>query len=206
MKIKTSECFNILYHLYQGELKVQRPVHPIMPSLEDPLFVRYLVRYTVMIYLALMCRGAIRHNEKRLAELIATFFEIRTASESESELVHELVNLEAGLLEIVRHIEKDEENLELLKAILAAIKETVPPPSFAPCNAEPQSSVHSNTGRSRRRVLDSCKPDGTLIEDGGFACVMAPTETHTSVSASASASASAVDDDDEMYGSYPEDE
>jgi hypothetical protein len=119
--------------------------------------------------------------------------------------VHVLENLEAGLLEIVRHIVKDENNLELLKANLAAIKETVPPPSFALCNAEPQSSVHSNTGRSRRRVLDSCTPDGTLgtlIEDGGFAGVMAPTETHTSVSASASA----AEDDDDMYGSYSKDE
>ena len=177
-----------------------------MPSLQDPRFVRYLIS---------QISAGIEHNERRLADLIATFFEIRTASESESELVHELVNLEAGLLEIVRHIEKDEENLKLLEAILAAIEETVPPPSSAPCNAESQLSVHSNTGRSRRRVLDPCTHTqggmlGTLIEDGGFACVMAPTETQTSDSASASASASvsasAVDDDDEMYGSYSEDE
>ena len=198
--------FQYIISFIPGELKVQRPIRPIMPSLEDPLFVRYLV----LIYLTLRCRGAIRHNEKRLAELIATFFEIRTASESEPELVHELENLEAGLLDIVRHIEKDGKNLKLLNANLAAIEETVPPPSSAPCNAESQSSVRSNTGQSRRRVLDSCTQDGmlgTLIEDGGFAGVMAPTagvmaptKTHTSVSAAED------EDDDDMYGSYSEDE
>ena len=199
--------FQYIISFIPGRIKGARPIRPIMPSLQDPLFVRYLV----LIYLTLRCRGAIRHNEKRLAELIATFFEIRTASESEPELVHELENLEAGLLDIVRHIEKDGKNLKLLNANLAAIEETVPPPSSAPCNAESQSSVRSNTGQSRRMVLDSCTQDGmlrTLIEDGGFAGVMAPTKTHTSVSASASAAEDEDEDedDDDMYGSYSEDE